>query len=288
MSHMKQVQCTMYVPPQYTIVCTIHAQYTPCRLYCTYVTVHTMQAVLSICHSTRHAGCTVHMSQYTPCRLYCTYVTVHTMQAVLYICHSTHHAGCPYVTVHASMRIMSSGIALLIHVQVCSAIETRQSKPTMRQDNSSFSKSYLRQDLNHVLRTRQTLYQLSHRGSSAGQAESLNVFKGKVVSSLMNRATHFSTVACTHSVNYRHRRWPPNCAPYSGKGILATQGKTMDATMRSPWRPTTPPPPHTHIHTLTTYACTRAHLWECLSGPMAVGANACRGQWLYCMYICFV
>ena len=31
----------------------------------------------------------------------------------------------------------------------------------------------------NVLRTRQTLYQLSHRGSSAGQAESLNVIQGQ-------------------------------------------------------------------------------------------------------------
>ena len=30
-----------------------------------------------------------------------------------------------------------------------------------------------------VLRTRQTLYQLSHQGSSAGQAESLNVIQGQ-------------------------------------------------------------------------------------------------------------
>ena len=42
-----------------------------------------------------------------------------------------------------------------------------------------------------VLRTRQTLYQLSHRSSSAGQAESL---KGNGISSLINRATHFRTV----------------------------------------------------------------------------------------------
>ena len=45
-----------------------------------------------------------------------------------------------------------------------------------------------------VLRARQTLYQLSHRGSSAGQAKS---FKGKGVSSLTNRATHFSICTCT-------------------------------------------------------------------------------------------
>ena len=47
-----------------------------------------------------------------------------------------------------------------------------------------------------VLHTRQMLYQLSHRGSSAGQAESLILCKGKVVSSLINRVTLSQYCAC--------------------------------------------------------------------------------------------
>ena len=43
----------------------------------------------------------------------------------------------------------------------------------------------------NVLRARQTLYQLSHQGSSAGQAESLNVIQGQ------RRLVH-AHCACTH------------------------------------------------------------------------------------------
>ena len=43
-----------------------------------------------------------------------------------------------------------------------------------------------------VLRARQTLYQLSHRGSSAGQAKSLKFMQGKAVSPLMDRVTNLS------------------------------------------------------------------------------------------------
>ena len=63
-----------------------------------------------------------------------------------------------------------------------SVIETRQSKATTPEDNSLFLKRKRRAALGgtqtrNVLHTRQTLYQLSHRGSSAGQAESLNVMQ---------------------------------------------------------------------------------------------------------------
>ena len=44
-----------------------------------------------------------------------------------------------------------------------------------------------------VLRARQTLYQLNHRGSSAGQAESF-LCKGKGVSPLINRVTPISVM----------------------------------------------------------------------------------------------
>ena len=64
------------------------------------------------------------------------------------------------------------------HVHVCSVIETRQSKATacMPKDNPLFPKRKRRAasgeiQARNVLRTRQTLYQLSHRGSSAGQVE---------------------------------------------------------------------------------------------------------------------
>ena len=87
-----------------------------------------------------------------------------------------------------------------VHVHVCSVIETRQSKATTPEDKKSWIRTL------NILRTRQTLYQLSQRGSSAGQAESLNVIQGQGISSLINRATHFSTVeymnveCCVHLV----------------------------------------------------------------------------------------
>ena len=72
-----------------------------------------------------------------------------------------------------------------VHVHEQSVIETRQSRATTSEDNSFFSQereqSCLRQRIQtcSALRTRQMLYQLSHRGSSAGQAESLNVIQGQ-------------------------------------------------------------------------------------------------------------
>ena len=78
-----------------------------------------------------------------------------------------------------------------VHEQ--SVIEIRQSKATTPEDNSFFLKRKRRAAscgtrTRDVLHTRQTLYQLSHRGSSAGQAESL--CKGKVVSSMINRVMY--------------------------------------------------------------------------------------------------
>ena len=58
--------------------------------------------------------------------------------------------------------------------------ETRQSKQLHPKTTPFFSRekmSCLR--ICDVLRARQTLYQLSHRGSSAGQAESLKFMQGK-------------------------------------------------------------------------------------------------------------
>ena len=63
-----------------------------------------------------------------------------------------------------------------------SVIETSQSKATTPEDNPLFLKRKRRAasggtQSRDVLHTRQTLYQLSHWGSSAGQAESLNVMQ---------------------------------------------------------------------------------------------------------------
>ena len=71
----------------------------------------------------------------------------------------------------------------------------RQRKATKPKDNSLFLKRKRRAasggiQTHDVLHTRQTLYQLSHQGSSAGQAKSLNATcRGKGVSSLINRVT---------------------------------------------------------------------------------------------------
>ena len=72
----------------------------------------------------------------------------------------------------------------LTYVCTCACIisqRDRQIQATMPKDNSSFPR---RAALGgtwtcNVLRSRQTLYQLSHRGSSAGQAESLKFVQGK-------------------------------------------------------------------------------------------------------------
>ena len=63
-------------------------------------------------------------------------------------------------------------------IHVNSVNETRQSKATTPKDKSFFFKRKGRAAsggirTHNILHTRQTLYQLSHRGSSAGQAESL-------------------------------------------------------------------------------------------------------------------
>ena len=69
---------------------------------------------------------------------------------------------------------------LNIHVLIN---ETKQSKATIPKDSfflrgkkGATSGGIQTRD---ILRTRQTLYQLSHRGSSAGQAESLKFMQGK-------------------------------------------------------------------------------------------------------------
>ena len=74
---------------------------------------------------------------------------------------------------------------MYMYVHVCSCIETRQCKATTPKDNSSFFPKRKRRATSggiqtcNILRARQTLYQLSHRGSSAGQAEPLNVIQGQ-------------------------------------------------------------------------------------------------------------
>ena len=64
----------------------------------------------------------------------------------------------------------------IISIHVCSVIETRHR--TLKNNSSSLPKRKRRAasggiQTRDVLRARQMLYQLSHRGSSAGQAESL-------------------------------------------------------------------------------------------------------------------
>ena len=61
----------------------------------------------------------------------------------------------------------------------------RQGKATTPKDNSFFPKRKRRAASGRIqpcdiLCTKQMLYQLSHQGSSAGQAESLNVMQGQM------------------------------------------------------------------------------------------------------------
>ena len=93
------------------------------------------------------------------------YIYVH-----VYMCTCTYSCTCVYV--HA--RVYRRG-----EVHERSVIETRQSKATTLEDNSLFLKRKRRAASGRtrtcdVLHTRQMLlvYQLSHQGSSAGQAES--------------------------------------------------------------------------------------------------------------------
>ena len=70
----------------------------------------------------------------------------------------------------------------MIQLHERSVIETSQSKATAPEANSHFLKRKRRAasggiQTRDILCTRQKLYQLSYRGSSAGQAESLNVMQ---------------------------------------------------------------------------------------------------------------
>ena len=70
-----------------------------------------------------------------------------------------------------------------IHVNISQRDQTRQGKATMSENRSFFSREKLAASggtqTHDILLTMQMLYQLSHRGSSAGQAESLNVMQGQ-------------------------------------------------------------------------------------------------------------
>ena len=162
----------------------------------------------------------------------------------------------------------------------------------MRQDNSSFSKSYLRQDLNHVLRTRQTLYQLSHRGSSAGQAESLNVFQGQRRLFPDKQGNSFQYCSMYTFSELQAQEVATELCPLFREGYPSNTGQ--DNGRHNVISLETHPPPHTHnlhMHTCTSLGMpVRANACpgQCLLGPMAVRANACPGQCLYCMYIRFV
>ena len=73
---------------------------------------------------------------------------------------------------------------MYMYIHERSVIETRQSKATTPEDNSPFLKRKRRAAsggirTRDILSTRQTLSQLSHQGSLAGQAESLNVMQGQ-------------------------------------------------------------------------------------------------------------
>ena len=69
---------------------------------------------------------------------------------------------------------------LYMYIQSLRQSQARQQHVYMPKENSFFPRAasggtWIRE----ILRTRQTLYQLSHRGSSAEQAESLNVIQGQ-------------------------------------------------------------------------------------------------------------
>ena len=64
----------------------------------------------------------------------------------------------------------------------------------MPEDNSSFPREkeelpWVGLEPTNILCSRQTLYQLSHQGSSAGQAESLKFIQANGVSPLINKVT---------------------------------------------------------------------------------------------------
>ena len=76
-------------------------------------------------------------------------------------------------------RVYTCTCVYSIHVN--SVNETRQSKATTLEDNSKRKRRAASDGIQtrNILCTRQTLYQLSHRGSSARQAESLKFIQGK-------------------------------------------------------------------------------------------------------------
>ena len=97
--------------------------------------------------------------------------------------HTYMHA-CMHPSIYPSIHpfihpsIIHTYIHTYMYIHERSVTETRQSKATTAEDNSLFIKRKRRAasggiQTRDILCTRQTLYQLNHRGSSAGQAKSL-------------------------------------------------------------------------------------------------------------------
>ena len=90
---------------------------------------------------------------------------------------------------------------MIVHVHERSVIETRQSKATTPEDNSLFLKRKRRAasgrtQTRNILHTRQTLYQLNHRGSSAGQAESVRLYALRALKSMLCKGVHCTLAQC--------------------------------------------------------------------------------------------
>ena len=141
-------------------------------MYLAVLNIHAIQCVcICTCMYNMYAYlCPVLYSMYSMCAYLCP---------VLYSMYSMCAYLCPVLYSMYSMCIIS-------HRDKANA-----NNNTQRQLRRAASGGTRTRD---VLHSRQTLYQLSHRGSSAGQAEYLKFIQGKCVSPLINRGTH---VTCT-------------------------------------------------------------------------------------------
>ena len=131
------------------------------------------------------------------------------MYKYMYIlCMNWRTCACVYVLcvcVHA-WCVCTHVMCVCAHVLVVN--ETRQSKATKPENNSFFLKRKWRTAsggiwTRNVLCTRQTLYQLSHKGSSAGQAESLKFMQNKGRLSHVHMSLN-STRTCTLIVRHNY------------------------------------------------------------------------------------
>ena len=147
-----------------------------------------------------------------------------------------------------------------IHIHERSVIETRQSKGSYARRQLFFLKRKRRAGIRtrNILRTRQTLYQLSHRGSSAGQAKSLNIMQGQM--RLFPDKQGYSISVYTYMYMYIHVHVHVHVCVHTCTSICRkSQHPRLPYIVKLCI--------HIHVHT-RTHACTHVHTHACMDAHM--------------------